>query len=276
MKYKLIISDVDGTLLDSNHQISDENKKAVLKYMEEGGLFSLATGRIEKSAVKIQRELSITLPLILYNGAKIIDIEKNNIIFEKHLTWEQVIAAVKALKISPVSVIIYSDGEGYTQSYTKNIKEHAEMEGIYPVIVEELMNIDLSKVNKILFAGNNDEEDDVLFENFLSEYKKLCRELPFIVRSNKRYLEFLPEGVNKGTAVEVLAKHLEIPIEEVVCFGDNLNDLEMIQKAGLGIAMGNGHKDLKTAADLIAPPNTESGLAAVIKELSLVSHNTLS
>ena len=265
MAYKMIISDVDGTLLDLNHQIPDENRKAVKKYMESGGLFSLATGRIEKSALIIQKELSIKIPLILYNGARIVDMVNKSVIYEKHLTAEQAEAAVKALKLSPVSVIIYSDGEGYTPSYTKSINDHAEMEGIYPVLLEELMDINLSKVNKILFAGNNDENDDILFSCFLEEYKKLCSNLPFIVRSNKRYLEFLPEGVNKGTAVEKLAEYLKIPMKEVVCFGDNLNDLEMIQKAGLGIAMGNGHEKLKEAADITAPPNHESGLAYVIK-----------
>ena len=146
------------------------------------------------------------------------------------------------------------------------------MEGIYPVIVKKLIDINLLKVNKILFAGNNDENDDILFGNFLKEYKKLCSNFPFIVRSNKRYLELLPEGVNKGTAVEVLAEYMKVPIKEVVCFGDNLNDLEMIQKAGLGIAMGNGHLDLKKAADIIAPPNTESGLAAVFNDHSFFNN----
>ncbi len=269
MKYKMIISDVDGTLLDSNHQITEENKKAVKEYMESGGLFSLATGRIEKSATDIQKELSIKIPLILYNGAKIVDLESRSVIYERHITEDQAIAAVKALEISPVSVIIYSEGEGYTPDFTKNINDHAEMEGINPVLKEDLMDINLAKVNKILFAGNNDENDDILFGNFLKEYKKLCSDLPFIVRSNKRYLEILPEGVNKGTAVEFLAGYLKIPMKEVICIGDNLNDLEMIQMAGLGIAMGNGHEELKTAADIIAPPNTDSGLARVIKDLKL-------
>ena len=78
MKYKMIISDVDGTLLDENHQIPEENKNAIKRYIESGGLFSLATGRTEKSAVSIQRELSINIPVILYNGARITDIEKKN------------------------------------------------------------------------------------------------------------------------------------------------------------------------------------------------------
>ena len=267
MKYKMIISDVDGTLLDANHQITDENKKAVMEYRRAGGLFTLATGRIEKSAVKIQQELSVDIPLILYNGAKIVDIGKNIVVFEKYLTEDQATAAVRALEVFPVSVILYSGGEGYTLSYTDNIKEHAVMEGINPVLIKDMMTIDLSKVNKILFAGDNDDNDDILFGNYLMEYERICKSLPFIVRSNKRYLEFLPEGVNKGTAVEVLASHLGIPMEEIICFGDNLNDLEMIQKAGLGVAMGNGHEELKEIADFVAPPNTESGLASVINNI---------
>ena len=138
------------------------------------------------------------------------------------------------------------------------------MEGITPVLSKDMSGIDLSKVNKILFAGNDDEGDDALFAGFLEAYKKICRQLPFIVRSNKRYLEFLPEGVNKGSAVEILARHLGIDIKDIMCFGDNLNDMEMIQKAGLGVAMDNGHDDLKKAAALIAPGSGESGVAAVI------------
>lgn len=265
LKYKLIISDVDGTLLDDSHRITEENKKAVAEYRKAGGLFSLATGRIEKTAINLHTELSLDLPLILYNGAKIVDLKNNSTIYEKHLTREQAESALKALSSYPVSVIFYCDGEGYTTEYTNNIKVHADMEGILPNLSSDMAEVDLSRVNKILFAGNDDEGDDLLFAGYLREYEKLCPVMPFIVRSNKKYLEILPEGVNKGAAVEFLARHLGIKIDEVMCFGDNLNDFEMIEKAGLGVAMGNGHDALKKIAGLVAPANTESGVAAVIR-----------
>ena len=266
MKYKMIVSDVDGTLLDPEHRLPEETRKAIELYRRRGGLFSLATGRIEKSAVRLQQELSIDLPLILYNGAKIVDLSRNRVVFEKCLTREQSLAAVKALGAAPLSAIFYSEGEGYTFSYTDNIRIHSEMEGITPLLADNADRINLSKVSKILFAGNNDENDDELFEGFLKEYRKLCRNLPFIVRSNWKYLELLPEGVNKGSALEVLAQHLGIDMNEIMCFGDNLNDLEMIQKAGLGVAMENGHELLKKEADVVAPANTESGVAHVIRK----------
>ncbi len=265
MKYKLIISDVDGTLLDNSHKITEENRKAVSEFRAAGGLFSLATGRIEKTARAIHSELSLDLPLILYNGAKIIDLKDNRTIYEKHLSREQAESALKALSTCPVSVIFYSDNEGYTPDYTENIKIHAEMEGILPNLSADMSEVNLSRVNKILFAGNDDEGDDLLFAGYLREYEKLCPRLPAIVRSNKKYLEILPEGVNKGTAVEFLARHLGIDIEEVMCFGDNLNDFEMIEKAGMGVAMGNGHDALKKIAGLVAPANTESGVADIIR-----------
>ncbi len=262
----MIVSDVDGTLLDSQHRLPEENKKAIALYKKAGGLFTLATGRIEKSAVSIQQELGIDLPLILYNGAKIVDMAKNITVYEKFLTGEQASSALDALSFFPVPVIFYSGGEGYTTEYTDSIKKHAEMEGIMPLPAGSRNKTDLSRVNKILLAGNDDENDDALFEGFLREYRKRCQVLPFIVRSNKKYLEILPEGVNKGSALEVLALYLGIDIKEIISFGDNLNDLEMIQKAGLGVAMGNAHENLKKAAGLVAPANTEAGVAFVIKK----------
>ena len=88
-----------------------------------------------------------------------------------------------------------------------------------------------------------------------------------LVQSENTYLEILPSGVNKGNALEILAEHLGIPLEEVICFGDNLNDLEMILRAGVGVAMSNGREEVRDAADIVAPSNNEDGVGSVLLSL---------
>ncbi|MBI4390754.1 MAG: HAD-IIB family hydrolase, partial [candidate division NC10 bacterium] len=92
---------------------------------------------------------------------------------------------------------------------------------------------------------------------------------PHLVRSEPTYLEVLPPGVNKGAALAELARQLGIPLDQVVAFGDNLNDLEMVEAAGFGVAVGNAHPDVKARADLVAGTNNEGGMAAVIREVIL-------
>ncbi|HEU5393305.1 MAG TPA: HAD-IIB family hydrolase, partial [Candidatus Methylomirabilis sp.] len=92
---------------------------------------------------------------------------------------------------------------------------------------------------------------------------------PHLVRSEPTYLEVLPPGVNKGVGLAEVARQLAIPLEAVVAFGDNLNDLEMVEVAGLGVAVGNAHPDLKARADLVVGTNNEGGMAAVIREVIL-------
>ena len=261
MKYKIMISDIDGTLVDNCQKISDINKKAINDFRRRGGLFTLATGRIEESVLRYYDELSIDIPVILYNGAKVVDLRTNTVLYEKLLSANQAKTAALLVDNYPLSPVFYSQGKAVVKEMNSTIKIYSAKDGIIPEIVEEYSDIDFSAVTKILMIGDNS-----CFDDFKEKYNSLCKEAPVFVQSESAYLEILPFGVNKGAAVSVLSDYLDIPVEEIICIGDNLNDLEMVEVAGLGVAMENGHEILKKQADFIAPQNTENGLASVLEK----------
>ncbi len=260
-KYRMMISDIDGTLVDDCQKISEVNKKAIKEFQERGGVFSLATGRIEEAVKKYHDELSINAPVILYNGAKVVDINSSSVIYEKLLTAEQAKTAASIVDKYPVTPVFYSKGRAFVRDINRTAEIYSAKDGIKLETVDNYSDIDLSAVTKILLIGDNS-----CFPKFREVYNNFCKDYPVFVQSEEEYLEILPKGVNKGEAVSVLSEYLDIPVEEIICIGDNLNDLEMVEFAGLGVAMENGHEKLKNLADIIAPPNTESGLAAVLEK----------
>jgi len=115
---------------------------------------------------------------------------------------------------------------------------------------------------KILLIGPDERLDAVAAAYRAGGFG--AEDLPHLVRSEATYLEIQPRGVTKGAGLVRVCKLLGIPPSAAIAFGDNLNDLEMIQAAGLGVAMGNAHADLKRAARMVAPSNDEDGVAAVL------------
>lgn len=260
--YKLVICDIDGTLVDNQKHISVENKHAIEHFKNQGGRFSIATGRIEKSVAHFCDELAIDIPVILYNGAKIIHPVSGEVLLEHCLSTAEVKHAVSLLLDLSLDPIFYSGGEGYVFKITPAIETYQTGDGLQCIPINDISKLSNMKINKILIIG-----DSQLFDSFREKFQKGPGCLANLVQSEFNFLEILPEGVNKGTALVELAKYLKINMDDIICFGDNPNDIEMIQIAGMGVAMGNAHKDLKKQADLIAPLNTESGVGAIIREM---------
>ena len=122
-------------------------------------------------------------------------------------------------------------------------------------------------VTKILMIGDNS-----FFNGYRNDFSRDKETSAVLVQSEPTYLEILPAGVNKGTALERLEMILGIKKEEVICFGDNLNDLEMIRRAGIGVAMGNAGAEVKAAADCIAPDHNDDGVARVLAREADISN----
>jgi len=268
--YKLVICDIDGTLVDNRKQVTPLNKQFIEQFKKQGGMFSLATGRIEKSVDRYCRELDIDVPVILYNGARIVHPVSGDVILDRSLSASEVRHALSLLRDFPFDPIFYSDGEAYILKKTQAVGEYESGDGFRCLPVKEEAEIRDRKITKILMIGDNRR-----FGEFREKFQAGGKYRASLVQSEHNFLEILPEGVNKGTALAGLADHLGLTLDEVVCFGDNLNDLEMIQRAGMGVAMGNAHEMLKEKADLIAPLNTESGVGQVINKIISGGNNEI-
>ncbi|MBN1500719.1 MAG: HAD family phosphatase [Spirochaetes bacterium] len=255
---KMLVCDMDGTLLNSSHDISAENLSAIEYFTGNGGIFTVATGRNQYSAARYIRQLPVNIPVILFNGAMIYDYDKTQVL------WKNPISPNAAETVKEVMAKFPGAG----------IEIHRENE-IYLIAGNEFTDVHLKKDNncagtfqvetvplpwlKVLIAWDNVKLLEI--ENYLKQ-----KALPFrFTFSSDIYLEFLDFNSSKGHALEYLSDFTGIDMQNIYAAGDNMNDLEMIMTAGTGMAVANGHPALLQSADLILPNNNENAVASAVK-----------
>jgi Cof subfamily protein (haloacid dehalogenase superfamily) len=264
-RYRLIVLDVDGTLVDRERRVSPDTLRALAAAQAHGIRLTLATGRTYASALPYARRIKADAPLILCNGARIQDPAAGSILYASHLPRAQAARALCLAQRFDVYANLYL-GEGiYIERVSEVSRESARKDGVEQVPVGDLVRFLEAQPEdpvKILFIGPGER-----LEALAAAYRAGAsgpEDLPHLVRSEATYLEIQSRGVTKGAGLIRVCEILAIPPSAAVAFGDNLNDLEMIQAAGLGVAMGNAHADLKRAARVVAASNDEDGVAAVL------------
>lgn len=263
VRYRLIVLDVDGTLVDRERRISPDTLRALEAAQASGIRVTLATGRMFASALPYARKIRADAPLILYNGARIQDPINGAILYSAHLPRDQALRALRLAQQSGLHANLYLGEHIYIERVSETSRESARKDGVEQVAVGDLVGFLEGRQEdpvKILLIGPGER-----LEAFAAAYRAGTQDLPHLVRSEPTYLEILRRGVSKGAALLRLCELVGIPPSAAVAFGDNLNDLEMIQAAGLGVAMGNAHAALKQAARVVAPSNDEDGVAAVLR-----------
>jgi Cof subfamily protein (haloacid dehalogenase superfamily) len=259
MKYKLIVSDLDGTLLDSRRKISQRTKDLIKEFIGKGGIFTFATGRMEASVGKYLDYLDISDPVIIYNGAKVVDIKKGVVLFEELLDYDLAKIALKIAAEYEWDVLLYLDKKIYVNKITDVIEEYMLKDGVYCEVAGRLDEFLKCEPTKILIIGNPD-----CFVPYIEKLQKQINTSLNYVFSEHNYLEVLPEDASKGSALEKFAKSINIPIEQTIAIGDNLNDLSMIKAAGLGVAVENAHEEVKRCSNYITKSNDNEGVAEVV------------
>lgn len=240
-KYRLIALDMDGTLLNDDKEVSHENKKWFQKLESQGMPVVLATGRGYQRVVDIQKELNVNHPMVLVNGAEVWksrkDLLDRTFISNKH---------IHALR--KIALAYDAPYWGYT---TKEMIKQKDFK-------EEML-----QWNWLKFGIKHREKAIVerIREKILESMEIVC------TSSNPYNIECAPSGLSKETGLIQVCKFLDTSMEEVVAVGDNLNDMEMIEAAGMGVAMGNAPERLKQMADMTTYTNEQDGVAYVIKKL---------
>lgn len=261
--YRLIVTDIDGTLVDGNQQISATNKEAIRRFQEAGGMFSLATGRVEDAALHYVEQLQIRCPVILYNGGKIVDFTRKETLYEQALLTSEAYDSLIIAEQLNIDMVIYTNDGIWTRRISDVIHEYMQKDQVRCHVYDDIHDFKDLTVYKILLIRKNEQFEDVVEQ--LKMNKKMKSRL---VRSEPTYLEILPQGVTKGNALAMLASSMNIPLEQVIAIGDNLNDLEMIEQAGWGVAVDNAHQELKGVADYVSRSNIDDGVAEVIERFA--------
>lgn len=246
-KYKLLALDMDGTLLNDNHEITLETSKWIHKAMDEGIHVCLSTGRAASSALPYGQELGLETPMVTVNGSEV---------------WKSPRELYRRTLLDPASV-----HQMHQLALEKDV-------WFWAYSVERLYNRDnwlkenqsLEQVEWLKF-GYNTENDELRHEILMALQNMGGLE---VSNSSPFNLEINPQGINKAAGIAEVCELLNIDMSEVVAVGDSLNDLAVIEAVGLGVAMGNAQDVVKESADLVVASNNDDGIVEVIRDHILI------
>ncbi len=266
MKYKLFVTDMDGTLLNSKSELSEENKRALLSLHERGIHLAIATGRIFTTAKVYAKHLGIVTPIICSNGAIAKNLENGKTIYSNPMDKETCMKVVDICKENNIDFYFYSEDTIFCEHMTDRLLYFSEWGKTLDEedrIKLEIVNDSKKIIEKETIYKFGIQDDDIDLLNKVGEIINNSLEVSTF-KSWSNLLDIMNKGVSKANAVDSLAKSLGIKREEVVTIGDNENDMSMIEYAGVGIAMGNAIDMVKEVADYITDTNDNNGVAKAI------------
>lgn len=270
--YKLIVTDMDGTVLGGDHKITEENMRALREADERGVKVVFATGRFHDSAKEHVTFLEEVMPIVSSNGAIIKHPITNEVLYCNSIDKDISLKIVETLDNLDLSYQIYTDNE-ILQKY-KTEEEKIKMQDFIKntfsdkteIIFKKDLKEDIKDLN-ILKFNVVDFERPLLMKEARKEVEKI--EGLEVTSSWNDNVEIMNAGSSKGNAVKFLCELLNIDKEEIIAFGDNYNDISMLEYVGMGVAMGNAEEDVKKIASYITDSNIESGVAKAIDDLVL-------
>lgn len=254
MDYKIIFSDLDGTLLNSNHQISSANIKAI------GNLsvpFIMVSARMPRGINCFKDQLGIDYPVCAYNGAYIT--HHNKTLHNQTIPSLLVAKILQAIDKDNVHISIYQQDDWFIEKNDQYSNSEQRITNIKPSIVS-FSCLEMTNVNKILLISSIVEIDAALVN--LAPFNELVT----IAKSKPDYLEITPLNTSKDIAVKIVCDYYGLALDHAVAIGDNYNDEPMINAVGLGIFLNNCPEPLKTNYNICEYSNDQDGVAAIINE----------
>lgn len=268
MDIKLLVLDIDGTIAGSSNLISDSVKSAIQQVQKQNIQVTLATGRMYRSALPFYYAINANLPLMAYNGAWIQNPHTQEI--QQHLPVSTKIALelleyFDSPDLSPYfGFHVYLQDQLYVKEITPATREYAERSQVEAIAVPDLRQLLNTPPTKVLAIAHQPRMIKKLIPDLRKRYSV---EQLYLTQSAGNLFEAINPGVNKGKAVQYLAeKILGITKEQVMVIGDNYNDLEMLNYAGLSVAMGNAPREVRKAAYWVAPDVEKDGVAVALEK----------
>ncbi|MFO7323300.1 MAG: HAD family hydrolase [Chloroflexota bacterium] len=264
---RLIVLDIDGTLLNSQLELSERNERALRAALEAGVQISLATGKTASAGAKLVERLGLSSPNIYLQGTAIFEADGS-------IRYQQTLDPAVARQ-----VITYIEDRGFeliAYSGTRMMVPRVNQEVIdgimryhepMPEVVGPIQNLlDNIALNKLMIVGPGPREIKALRWQLQAQLDGRCR---LMQAGIPEMVEVLPPGASKGAALRIMLRNMGINPANVMAMGDAENDIEMLQVAGLGVAVGNASEALKAAADEVVAPNDDDGVAEAIERFVL-------
>lgn len=264
MEIQLIVTDLDGTLLDEKKQVSERNRAAIAEAVKKGVVVTIATGRMYVSALPYAKQLGVDVPIITYNGALIRSVS-GEVWFEKPIAES---AAAEVLMLSRERgwhTQTFIEDCLYYQAHNEKTNVYERGAGISGKAVGAELFLRTKGILKILLIMDHEVQADLVVEELNQRFDGQIT----AVKSNPTYVEIIHFEVSKAAAMETLMDRFGIAKSAIMAIGDSNNDLPMLRAAGLAVAMGNANPAVKKAADAVTESHRKSGVAAAIQKFIL-------
>lgn len=259
----MIFSDIDGTILNTGHQLTEATRQAASKALENKVKIVLVSARMPQGMEPIRKQLALPDILICYGGALIT--EGGKAVFSCYLPLSETRQITEIAERLGIHTNLYRQEHWIVGQLDEWAGQESDITGLTPDIrplstVFQQWDNDRTGPNKILFMSEPDR---------IAALKQVLDEQPYLglnwYRSKPTYLEVVPSKGGKRQAVSFLCERYGIPREDILAIGDGENDLDMIQYAGIGVAMGNALNTIKQTADFVTRTNDADGWAFAIQ-----------
>lgn len=262
-KYKVIVSDYDGTLVNDKKEITPKTLKAIEEFIVGGGTFVVCTGRMTTGIDHYLKKYNLKCLLATYNGGELTDLSSGKTLYSYPIPTEISYRLFKKFEELGIYGHCYDKGTFVSLASDTRIEYYQKMQGTTPIIVDKISDyIIKNNVLSVKLLAFDDKEK--LDANFL-EIKNSFPELE-VIRSNDEQIDINLKGVSKGNSLNFIAKELGVEVSEILAVGDAGNDLPMLKVAGFSVAMGNASEDIKKVCDAVTIDNNSDGIAYLIEK----------
>jgi Cof subfamily protein (haloacid dehalogenase superfamily) len=256
-----IVTDLDGTLVGRDLRIVEPSLAALRRFIDTGGTVVIATGRSEEAALPYYRTLGLATPAILYNGARVVDLSTGDVLHRRCLSvvaWAKLTMLFAELP-DGVWPAVFSRGRAHVVDSSPALLDYARRDGIGLSRIGAWGELPFDGIIKVMLICDRPGLMDPAEETVSAALGGVT-----LLRSEATYLEVLPAGATKGAALRELAAARGVALSDIAAIGDNPNDLDMIQAAGLGAAVGDGAETVRAAADIVVRPCAEGAVADLV------------
>jgi Cof subfamily protein (haloacid dehalogenase superfamily) len=265
IKPRLVAFDLDGTLLGEDKVLRPRVLSAVEQMQARGIEGCVVTGRMYRAALPYVRELRFNAPVVCYQGAAVIDPETDEVLFDTPLPNRQALELVSYAHANRLHIQLYANDRYYCEHRNHFSDLYAQISGVEPIVVPSL---------SALFETWDATKGIIIAEpaailTHLEPVKRFFGDRAYVTRSMPHFLEVMDSKVDKGKALEMVARGLQIPMAEVMAIGDSWNDAPLLRAAGFGVAMGSAPRELREVADAVVADAVNDGVAEALERFAL-------
>lgn len=262
--YKLIAIDIDDTLINDDKEVTPATQQALEQAVAKGAVVTLATGRAYASAHKIARQTGLNVPIITYQGALVKNLLDEQVLYERYVPKDAAQKLFEYCIENNLHLQTYIDDKLYAREENQKIIDYTTLNNTKYYIEPDFSKLVAQPTPKMLIIDEPDYLDEII-----PVLRDLLGDSVHITKSKPHFLEIMHHEGTKGHALKFLAAHFGCDLSETIAIGDSWNDHEMLEAAGLGVAMGNAIPALKEIADYVTASNNEDGVKQVIDKFVL-------